>query len=80
MGLIYPSFGEGYKTTSIFSDVIARDPVTFVTSQRRKEGILEFISPLPYSYPGLAITTDDLGIVENFRGDKNSEFLEKNLL
>jgi len=80
MGLIYPSFGEGYKTTSIFSDVIARDPVTFAPLEEGKEGILEFISPLPYSYPGLAITTDDLGIVENFRGDKNSEFFGKKFI
>jgi len=28
-----------------------------------QEGLLEFVTPLPYSYPGIAVLTDDVGVV-----------------
>ena len=63
MGLNYPDCTDGWKRTSVFSEVIARDPVTHEILPYGKEGVLEFITPVPHSYPGNAVLTDDLGIV-----------------
>ena len=69
MGIIYPSSDLDLKTTSLFADVIVRHPSTMEPLPNGEEGILEFISPMPYSYPGLAITTDDLGIIYGYNDD-----------
>lgn len=63
MGLNYPDCTDGWKRTSVFSKVIARDPSTHEILPYGKEGVLEFITPIPHSYPGNAVLTDDLGIV-----------------
>ncbi len=63
MGLIYPSFGIGNKICSTYSDVLVRDPVTLRILPHGSEGVLQFLSPMPYSYPGLSILTDDLGMI-----------------
>ena len=64
MGLNYPDCACGCKHTSAFSRVIVRDLVTRDVLPPGKEGMLEFISPVPHSYPGNAILTDDLGLIE----------------
>ena len=63
MGLNYPDCTDGWKRTSVFSEVIARNPVTHEILPYGEEGVLEFITPIPHSYPGNAVLTDDLGIV-----------------
>lgn len=64
MGLNYPDCTEGYKHTSTYSRVIVRDPVTREILPAGKEGMLEFITPIPHSYPGNVVLTDDMGVVE----------------
>jgi len=64
MGVIYPDGTDGLKCTPIYSEVIVRDPVSFDPLPDGQEGLLEFLTPLPNSYPGIAILTDDIGIVE----------------
>lgn len=68
MGVTYPDGPSGSKCVPAFSELIVRDPVTFQPVPDGQEGLLEFITPLPYSYPGLAILTDDLGVIRS-RGD-----------
>lgn len=63
MGLNYPDCPCGCKHTSIYTDVIVRDIKTKEVLPIGKEGMLEFITPIPHSYPGNAILTDDLGIL-----------------
>lgn len=63
MGLNYPDCTDGWKRTSVFSEVIARDSATHEILPYGKEGVLEFITPIPHSYPGNAVLTDDLGVV-----------------
>jgi|GEM_PF-186022 len=63
MGIVYPSFADEEKTTSSYCDVIIRDPVTNDVLPDGEPGLLEFVTPLPYSYPGIAVTTDDLGVI-----------------
>lgn len=63
MGLNYPDCPCGCKHASLFSDVIVRDLITKEALPSGKEGLLEFISPIPHSYPGNAVLTDDIGML-----------------
>lgn len=63
MGLNYPDHPDGWKHTAVYSRVLVRDPMTHELLPPGKEGMLEFVSPIPHSYPGNAVLTDDLGIV-----------------
>jgi hypothetical protein len=63
MGVTYPDGPEGSKFAPAFADVIVRDPSTFKPLPDGHEGLLEFVTPLPYSYPGIAVLTDDVGVV-----------------
>lgn len=63
MGLNYPDCTEGWKHTSSYSRVIVRDPITREVLPAGKEGMLEFITPVPHSYPGNVVLTDDMGII-----------------
>lgn len=64
MGLNYPDCPCGCKHASSYARVIARDVATHEVLPDGKEGMLEFITPIPHSYPGNAVLTDDLGIIE----------------
>lgn len=63
MGLNYPDCPCGCKHTSNYVRVLVRDPQTHDVLPSGKEGMLEFISPVPHSYPGNAVLTDDLGYI-----------------
>lgn len=78
MGIIYPSNGINLKTTSIFGDVLVRDPSTYDILPDGEEGLLQFISPMPFSYPGHSIITDDLGVISGYSSsDKGHLFGKK---
>ena len=64
MGLNYPDCECGWKHTSSYVRVIVRDTVTREVLPPGREGLLEFVSPIPHSYPGNAVLTDDLGIID----------------
>jgi hypothetical protein len=77
MGIIYPSLEESNKICSTFSTVIVRDPVTLLPVPDGQEGVLQFLSPLPSSYPGFSVLTDDLGFIcenESIDGVKHKSF------
>lgn len=63
MGLNYPDCPCGCKHTSNYVRVLSRDVVSREVLPAGEEGMLEFISPVPHSYPGNAVLTDDLGII-----------------
>ena len=63
MGLNYPDCPCGCKHTSNYVRVLVRDTQTRGVLPAGKEGMLEFISPVPHSYPGNAVLTDDLGYI-----------------
>lgn len=65
MGLNYPDCPCGFKHASTYVKVIARDPVTRQPVEAGKAGMLEFITPVPHSYPGNVVLTDDIGVLEN---------------
>lgn len=62
-GTIYMECEYGHLHTSIFSDIIVRDPFDFSVAPIGKKGIIEVLSILPKSYPGHAILTEDEGII-----------------
>lgn len=64
MGLNYPDCECGCKHVPIYSEVIVRDPATGNSVADGEVGSLEFLTPLPHSYPGNVILTDDLGVIE----------------
>ena len=64
MGLNYPTCPCGCKHAPLYSEVIVRDPVTKEVVRDGQTGVLEFVTPVPHSYPGNAVLTDDLGVIE----------------
>lgn len=66
MGIIYPSSGEDDKTAPVFSEVLVRDPSTLKILPDGEEGVLQFLSPMPLSYPGISVLTDDLGVITGY--------------
>ncbi len=63
MGLNYPDCSCGCKHTPLYSEVIVRDVVTKGILPAGEEGLLEFLTPVPHSYPGNAVLTDDIGLI-----------------
>jgi hypothetical protein len=70
LGVIYPDDGNGVRLAPVYSEVIVRDPVTLAPLPEGEPGLLEFITPLPNSYPGIALLLDDMGrIVSRDQGE-----------
>ncbi len=65
MGLNYPDCEYGWKHIHAYSDLIVRDELTHKPIHNGKPGLLEFLSPVPHSYPGNVVLTDDIGILES---------------
>lgn len=63
MGVTYPDGPGGAKFAPAFAEVIVRDPSTFKPLPDGQEGLLQFVTPLPYSYPGISVLTDDVGVI-----------------
>lgn len=63
MGLNYPDCECGWKHAPAYSEVIVRHPVTREPLPHGEVGVLEFLSPIPHSYPGNVVLTDDLGVI-----------------
>jgi len=64
MGLNYPDCPCGCKHTSSYVKVLVRDVVTLEILPDGQEGMMEFVTPVPHSYPGNVVLTDDMGIIE----------------
>tara|TARA_Y100001958_G_C21218607_1_gene543992 strand:- start:135 stop:1214 length:1080 start_codon:yes stop_codon:yes gene_type:complete len=73
LGTVYISRGDGMKEVPKISKVIVRDPYTLEVLNDDKEGLLQFLNPIPYSYPGLSVLTDDLGVKKT---TNNKEYFE----
>lgn len=68
MGLNYPDCEAGWKHAPAYSEVIVRDTVQRNPIPNGQVGVLEFLTPIPHSYPGNVVITDDLGFIDNERG------------
>ncbi|MEG0890840.1 MAG: acyl-CoA reductase [Bacteroidales bacterium] len=63
MGLNYPDCECGCKHSSSYVDILVRDVVSREVLRPGETGMLEFITPIPHSYPGNAVLTDDMGVI-----------------
>ena len=61
LGVIYPDDSQGVKRTPTYAEVLVRDPRTLEIVPDGAVGLLEFVCPLPHSYPGVAVLLDDMG-------------------
>ncbi len=62
-GSIFMECEKGHLHTSIWSDVILRDPVTFEALPAGHAGLIQLLSVIPHSYPGHSILSEDEGIL-----------------
>jgi len=62
-GSIYMECACGNLHASIYSDIIMRRPKDFSTCSFGEKGIIQVLSPLPHSYPGHSILTEDEGVL-----------------
>lgn len=62
-GCISMQCEHGHLHTSIFSDIIIRDPADFACAPVGKPGIIQVLSLLPESYPGHSLLTEDEGVL-----------------
>lgn len=62
-GCIYMQCEHGHLHTSIFSEVIIRDPRDFSVAPPGQPGIIQVLSMLPESYPGHSLLTEDEGVI-----------------
>ncbi|MBF0423499.1 MAG: acyl-CoA reductase, partial [Magnetococcales bacterium] len=63
MGVNYPDCPMGAKHLPAVAELIVRDPRTLTPVADGSEGILQFLTPIPHSYPGNSVLTDDLGVI-----------------
>lgn len=61
LGIIYPDDGNGVRVAPVYSEVFVRDPFSLKPVTDGQTGLLQFLTPLPYSYPGVSVLLDDLG-------------------
>ena len=62
-GSIYMECEKGHLHSSIFSDIIIRNPKDFSIAKVGEKGIIQVLSILPNSYPGHSLLTEDEGIL-----------------
>jgi hypothetical protein len=61
LGVIYPDDGHGVRLAPAYAEVFVRDAFTLELAPDGAAGLLQFITPLPNSYPGISILLDDVG-------------------
>ncbi|MBU1975756.1 MAG: GH3 auxin-responsive promoter family protein [Nanoarchaeota archaeon] len=61
LGTVYPDCKEGYKHVPLYSDLIIRDPATLEPLGIKKAGLMQLSTPIPNSYPGINLLTEDIG-------------------
>ncbi|MBI2577989.1 MAG: hypothetical protein HYV77_04125 [Candidatus Wildermuthbacteria bacterium] len=61
LGTIYPDCEFRHKHTPIYSEVIIRDIETLAPCPIGVAGFIQLLTPIPSSYPGVSILSDDIG-------------------
>ncbi len=64
LGTVYPDCGEGHKHLPLYSEIIIRDGQTFESLGIGKPGLIQLLTPLPNSYPGISVLTEDVGEIQ----------------
>ncbi|MGP0062368.1 MAG: hypothetical protein ACLQGP_02035 [Isosphaeraceae bacterium] len=74
LGVIYPDDGRGVRVAPAWAEVFARDPFTLEVLPDGEPGLLQFITPLPHSYPGFSLLLDDIGRVVSRDREVNGRY------
>lgn len=61
LGTVYPDCQAGYKHVPLYSDLLIRDIRTSKSLKNGETGLIQFVSPIAHSYPGISILSDDIG-------------------
>lgn len=61
MGIVYAGTGRAPKTVHAYAEIIVRDFDTLLPSPDGKPGLLQFLTPVPHSHPGVSVLTEDVG-------------------
>jgi hypothetical protein len=77
LGTIYPDCEFGYKHVPAYSEIIIRDVQSLNPVENGKQGFIQLLTPIPHSYPGISIISDDLGVIvtENCKCGRGKAFL-----
>lgn len=60
-GSIFMECDAGYMHTSVWSEVIIRDPLNFDPLPPGRRGLVQLLSVVPHSYPGHSLLSEDEG-------------------
>ena len=63
MGVTYPDCECGWKHVPAFAEVVIRNEQDHTIQHEGIQGLIELITPIPHSYPGNVVLTDDLGMI-----------------
>lgn len=63
VGSVFMECDFGYFHSPVFSEIIIRNADDWSPAGFGKEGIVEVLSILPYSYPGHVLLTEDVGVI-----------------
>ena len=61
LGTIYPDCSEGNKHVSAYSEIFIRNIDTLEIEEIGISGFIQLVSPIPQSYPGISLLSDDIG-------------------
>ena len=64
VGVVFIDCPEGNKHVPSFAEIIIRNPLTMEEQEIGNTGMIEIVSALPESYPGQAVLTEDIGVVQ----------------
>ena len=60
-GSVYIECPAGHLHVPVYADILIRDPLDFSVQPIGQPGLIETLSLLPWSYPGHALLTEDVG-------------------
>jgi hypothetical protein len=63
VGSVFLENSQGSLHCPNFADVIIRNPIDFTVQKHGEPGLIQVISPLPLSYPGFSLLTEDIGVL-----------------
>ena len=74
MGLLYVSTGNSSKTVPLYSQIIIRDYQSLEPVPDGEEGLIQILTPIPHSYPGISVLTEDVGVITGRVKDNYGRF------
>lgn len=74
MGLVYGNRADLPKTVPLYAEIIIRDPLTLKPVEDGQAGLIQMLTPLPQSYPGVSLLTEDIGRIVSRGRDKDGRW------